>query len=113
MMLVPKCSSSLEIPLADKIKFLGLPWERPDVYAQHNPALHVGNWHTPQLVIHGELDSRVPYSEALSTFNALQVRNVPSKLVIFPDEGHDIKGPENLVFFYDEVITWIDKWTEA
>ncbi len=45
-------------------------------------------FHTPTLVIHGELDFRVPYTQGLQLFTALQLQKVPSKLLMFPDEGH-------------------------
>ena len=56
------------------------------VYERWNPVSHVQNFRTPTLVIHGEKDFRVPYSQSLGLFNALQRRNIPSRLVVFPDE---------------------------
>lgn len=68
--------------------FGGSLWEKRDVYKQWDPSLHISEWATPMLVIHNELDYRLPVSEGLSMFNALQARGVPSKLVMFPDENH-------------------------
>ena len=66
----------------------GTVWEARDRYARWDPSAHVGRWQTPQLVVHSELDYRLPISEGLAAFNALQVRGVPSRLLVFPDENH-------------------------
>jgi dipeptidyl aminopeptidase/acylaminoacyl peptidase len=68
---------------------------------------------TPTLVIDGELDFRVPYTEGLSLFTALQRRGVPSRLVIFPDEGHWIGKPQNQQLWWREVNGWITRYTHA
>ncbi|HST36408.1 MAG TPA: S9 family peptidase, partial [Allosphingosinicella sp.] len=62
-------------------------------YERNNPVNFVQNWRTPMLVIHGERDFRIPYSQSLGVFNALQRRNIPSRLVVFPDENHWILKP--------------------
>jgi len=64
---------------------LGTPWDNPGGYEKHNPVNFVKNWKTPMLVIHGALDFRVADTQGLATFNALQRRGIPSKLLYFPD----------------------------
>lgn len=66
----------------------GTLWEARDRYEQWDPAARTGHWQTPQLVVHSELDYRLPISEGLAAFNVLQARGVPSRLVVFPDENH-------------------------
>ncbi len=88
----------------------GTPWENPAVYARNNPALHVDKWKTPMLVIHGGQDFRVPYTQGLSTFTALQRRGIESRLLYFADEGHGIGKPHNRIQYYETVIDWFDKW---
>jgi dipeptidyl aminopeptidase/acylaminoacyl peptidase len=56
------------------------------------------------------LDYRVPFSEGLSLFTALQRQGVPSRLVIFPDEGHWVGKPQNQQLWYSEVFNWFDKY---
>jgi len=80
------------------------------VYERWNPVSHVQNFRTPTLVIHGEKDFRVPYSQSLGLFNALQRRNIPSRLVVFPDENHWILKPQNSIQWYREVHGWLDRW---
>ena len=68
------------------------------------------NWATPMLVIHGERDYRIPYSQSLAMFNALQRRNIGSRLVVYPDENHWILKPQNSIQWYREVHGWLDQW---
>ncbi len=90
----------------------GMPWENPDVYAKWSPSNYVKDFKTPTLVIHGELDFRVPYTQGLQLFTALQMQKVPSKLLEFPDEGHWVLKPQNTVLWYNTFLTWIDEWTK-
>jgi len=79
-------------------------------YERNNPVNFVANWQTPMLVIHGERDYRIPYSQSLGVFNALQRRNIPSRLIVFPDENHWILKPQNSIQWYREVHGWLDRW---
>jgi len=81
----------------------------PQIHEKFNPADHVNNWRTPMLVIHGALDYRVPYSQGLATFTALQRRGIPSRLVFFPDENHWILKPANSLQWHREVLGWLDQ----
>lgn len=91
-------------------EFHGMPWDEPELYAKWSPSFYAKDFHTPTLVIHGELDFRVPYTQGLQLFTALQVQHVPSKLLIFPDEGHWVLKPQNTVLWYNTFLTWIDEW---
>jgi dipeptidyl aminopeptidase/acylaminoacyl peptidase len=84
----------------------------PQQHEKHNPVLYVDRWKTPQLVTHGQLDFRVPYTQGLSIYTALQRRGVPSRLLIFPDENHWILKPANSVQWHNEVLNWLDGWTK-
>jgi dipeptidyl aminopeptidase/acylaminoacyl peptidase len=92
---------------------LGGPvWQGSDDYNKFNPAEFVKNWQTPMLVIQGELDYRVPYAQSLGAFTALQRQGIESRLVMFPDEDHHIRTPDNLKVWYSEVFNWLAKYTE-
>jgi len=82
-------------------------------YRVYSPHLFVKNFKTPTLVTGGELDYRVPYTEDLSMFTSLQRMNVPSRLVIFPDEGHWIGKPQNQRLWWGEVQGWLKKYLEG
>ena len=93
-------------------EFGGTPWDNPDMYARWSPSMFVKDFHTPTLVVHGERDYRVPLSQGLQLFTALQLEKVPSKLLVFPDEGHWVLKPQNSVLWYKTVLDWLDSWTK-
>jgi dipeptidyl aminopeptidase/acylaminoacyl peptidase len=64
------------------------------------------------LVIQGELDYRVPYTQSLGAFTTLQRKGIDSRLVMFPDEDHHIRKPDNLIVWYAEVFSWLAKYTK-
>lgn len=78
-------------------------------YRRWSPHLFAANFRTPHLVVVGELDYRVPYTEGLSLFTALQRQGVPSRLIDFPDEGHWIGKPQNQRLWWSEVLGWFTK----
>jgi dipeptidyl aminopeptidase/acylaminoacyl peptidase len=89
----------------------GPQWDGSEDYTKFNPANYVDNWQTPMLVIHGEKDFRVPYDQGLAAFTALQRRNIPSRLIIYPEENHWILNMDNLKQWYAEVFRWMGDWT--
>ena len=93
-------------------EFGGAPWDNPESYGRWSPSLFAKEFHTPTLVVHGELDYRVPLGQGLQLFTALQMRKIPSKLLLFPDEGHWVLQPQNSVLWYKTVIDWVDSWTK-
>jgi dipeptidyl aminopeptidase/acylaminoacyl peptidase len=93
-------------------EFNGAPWDNPDTYDKWSPSYFVKDFHTPTLVIHGEQDFRVPYTQALQLFTALQLEKVPSKLLLFPDEGHWVLKPQNAVLWYKTFLDWVGEWTK-
>ncbi|KAK4495912.1 hypothetical protein PRZ48_013180 [Zasmidium cellare] len=86
------------------------PRARP-VYAEWDPLKHAANFTTPQFLIHSEMDYRLPISEGLAMFNALQVVGVPSRFLTFPDETHWVLNRENSLFWHQEIYNWINYWT--
>jgi dipeptidyl aminopeptidase/acylaminoacyl peptidase len=91
-------------------EFKGTPWTNPDMYAKWSPSLYVKNFKTPTLVVHGELDYRVPVGEGLQLFTALQRQGVDSKLLYYPDEGHWVLKPQNSELWYNTVLGWFDNY---
>lgn len=84
-------------------------WDREDA-EKWNPVNHVTQWKTPTLVIHGEKDFRIPYSQSLAAFTALQRQGIESKLLIFPDENHWILKPQNSIQWHRTVFDWVGKY---
>jgi len=91
-------------------EFKGTPWTNKAMYERWSPHNFVANFKTPILVIHGELDYRVPIGEGLQLFTAVQRRGVDSKLLIFPDEGHWVLKPQNSQLWHQTVLGWLDKY---
>jgi dipeptidyl aminopeptidase/acylaminoacyl peptidase len=85
-------------------------YEAPGEFEKWNPVNYVQDWKTPQLVITSEKDFRIPYTQGIAAFTALQRRNIPSRLLIFPDENHWVLKPKNSVQWYDEVFGWLGRW---
>ena len=83
---------------------------RPPSSRNGTRSTYVQNWKTPQLVITSEKDFRIPYTQGIAAFTALQRRNIPSRLLIFPDENHWVLKPKNSVQWYDEVFGWLRRW---
>ncbi|QQX82531.1 S9 family peptidase [Shewanella sp. KX20019] len=83
-----------------------------ELYEKFNPVNYVENWQTPMLVIHGEKDFRVPYGQGLAAYTFMQRKGIPSELLVYPDENHWILNPDNLEQWYDNVLGWMDRWTE-
>ncbi|WP_442614876.1 dipeptidyl-peptidase 5 [Parasphingopyxis sp.] len=91
--------------------FGGPYYEREEAYERWNPVHHVENWRTPMLVIHGERDFRIPYSQSLAAFTALQRQGIPSRLLVFPDENHWVNSPRNSLQWHRAVYEWVARWT--
>lgn len=93
-------------------EFHGMPSDNPDLYTKWSPSTYVKDFKTPTLVIHGEIDYRVPVGQGIQLFTALQLQKVPSKLLLFPDEGHWILKPQNSLLWYQTFLEWIGEWTK-
>ncbi|HQB78540.1 MAG TPA: prolyl oligopeptidase family serine peptidase, partial [Tenuifilaceae bacterium] len=76
----------------------------------NSPHKLVQNWDTPIMVIVGENDFRIPYTEGLQAFNAAQLRGVPSKLLMFHNENHFVTKPQNAIIWQREFFGWLDQW---
>jgi dipeptidyl aminopeptidase/acylaminoacyl peptidase len=85
----------------------GTPWENPEGMARNNPTTYARNFKTPMLVIHGQLDYRVPYANGTALYAILQSMGIPSRLVIFPDENHWILKPQNAIHWHWEMQSWL------
>lgn len=91
-------------------EFRGTPWTNPTMYERWSPHNFVKNFKTPILIIHGALDYRVPETEGLQLFTAVQRLGIESKLLDFPDEGHWVLKPQNSELWYHTVLGWFDKY---
>lgn len=91
---------------AEKARFYHY-WEKPAEFQANSPHMAAANFKTPTLVIHGQLDQRVPVNHGMELFNTLQTKGIPSKFVYFPDENHWVLKPQNSLFWYEQVKDWV------
>jgi dipeptidyl aminopeptidase/acylaminoacyl peptidase len=88
----------------------GPPWEQGSVWRDQNPIRYAAKFRTPVLVTVGENDFRVPLNNTLEYWSALQRMQVPSRLIVFPDENHWIQKGEDSRLFYAEIAAWLGRW---
>jgi dipeptidyl aminopeptidase/acylaminoacyl peptidase len=93
-------------------EFKGTPYDNRALYEKFSPHQYAKNFKTPTLVIHGQRDYRLDVSEGLQLFNTLQMEDVPSEMLYFPDEGHWVLKPQNSRLWYKTVNDWVDRWTK-
>lgn len=85
----------------------GTPWQNPAGYEKFNPILHVKDWKVPMLVVHSQLDYRIPVEQGIAAFTALQRKGIESKYLYFPDENHWVLKPQNSLLWHDTVNAWL------
>lgn len=90
--------------------FGGPPTVEPQAWNQWSPHAHISNWTTPMLVVHNELDYRLPISEGLAMFNVLQERDIKSRFLTFPDQNHWVLSEENSLVWHTIVLNWINSF---
>ncbi|MEN5205768.1 S9 family peptidase [Stenotrophomonas sp. TWI700] len=85
----------------------GTPYEKAASYEKFNPVNHVSDWKKPILIVHGQLDYRIPVEQGLAAFTAAQRQGIESKFLYFPDENHWVLKPQNSVQWHDTVNGWL------
>jgi dipeptidyl aminopeptidase/acylaminoacyl peptidase len=88
----------------------GTPWKNPEGMQRNNPVTYAKNFKTPMLIIHGEMDYRVPYVNGTAFYQILQSMGVPSRLVIFPNENHWVLTPQNAIYWHWEMQNWLGRY---
>ncbi|HET7651372.1 MAG TPA: S9 family peptidase [Gammaproteobacteria bacterium] len=89
----------------------GTQFDHPANYEKFNPLDHVKDWRVPMLVVHSSHDYRIPITQGLGAFTALQRRGIPSEFLTFPDETHFVSKPQNSVLWHNTVNAWLKRWT--
>lgn len=85
----------------------GTPYQKAANYEKFNPVNHVSDWKKPILIVHGQLDYRIPVEQGLAAFTAAQRQGIESKFLYFPDENHWVLKPQNSVQWHDTVNGWL------
>ena len=89
-------------------------WDKSNAIAQRSyaksPHKFVDRWDTPIMIITGEYDFRIPYTQSLQAFTAARLRGVDARLVEFENEGHQVFKPQNSIVWNREFFGWLDKY---
>ncbi len=88
----------------------GTPWDNPAAYKKWSPSTYAKNFTTPMLIITGERDYRVPYAQSLELFTMLRRRNIPARLIVFPNDGHWPSYVKSMPLYYAAHLDWFHKW---
>ena len=94
---------------------LGGPyWKKNDQKVENSyansPHKFVDKWDTPIMIIEGENDFRIPYTQGMAAYNAAKLRGIPARYLHFPEESHWVLRPQNSVLWQREFFSWLDKW---
>ena len=89
--------------------FGGQPWNS-DLYNKFSPSNFVQNFSTPTLIITGEKDYRVPYTQSIQYFNTLQSLGIDSRLIIFKNDGHWPSNVKSMPLYYNSHLDWFHKY---
>lgn len=93
-------------------EFGGPYWEEKNkaFYEKNSPHNFAANWDTPILIISGEKDFRVPYTQSLEAFTVAQLHKLPSKLIIFPEQNHWVTKPQEAIIWLYEIVDFLDRF---
>jgi dipeptidyl aminopeptidase/acylaminoacyl peptidase len=87
----------------------GQPWNS-ELYSKWSPSNYVKDFSTPTLIITGEKDYRVPYTQGLEYFSTLQTLGIDSRLIIFKNDGHWPSNVKSMPLYYDAHLDWFHKY---
>jgi dipeptidyl aminopeptidase/acylaminoacyl peptidase len=90
----------------------GTPWDKPDVMNRNNPSQFANNFKSPMLIIHGELDYRVPVAHAFLVYGIYKGMGLDARLLYYPDENHWILRPQNSIYWYKELHAWFRRYLD-
>ncbi len=95
----------------------GAYWDKDNAVAQrsyaNSPHKFVAKWDTPIMIITGELDFRIPFTQSLEAFTAARMRGLPARLVDFENEAHQVFQPQNSMVWNREFFGWLDKYVKG
>ncbi len=95
------------------LEFGSVPWgdeSARELFGKWDPARFAHGYRTPMLVVHGELDYRVPVTHGLEVYGILKAKGVDARLVYYPDENHWILKPQNSLHWYGEFLGWLRRY---
>lgn len=106
---VPSMWGTTEELWFPNFEFQGQPWNS-DLYKKWNPSAFSKEFATPTLIITGERDYRVSYTQSLQYFNVLQTMGIPSRLIVFSNDGHWPSTMKSMPVYYNAHLEWFHQW---
>jgi dipeptidyl aminopeptidase/acylaminoacyl peptidase len=106
-------TGTADIPEFARSYFRSWPWEDPTAYVEHSALFHAGNVRTPSLVVHGDKDERVPFSQGLEFYNALRATGVPTEMLVLPRQPHGPREPKLLGTCHEWFLRWTERYTRG
>ena len=93
------------------IPFFGASiYDDPAIYAKSDPMHYVKAVKTPTLILVGDRDGEVPMEQSVEWWHALVAQHVPTKLVVYPNEGHLFINPADARDYNLRTIEWFEEW---
>src|SRR6266404_3581251 len=89
------------------------PWEATDLYWDRSPMKYIKNVKTPTMIMHGQVDTRVPIAQAQEFYQALKERNVPVEFVVYPRENHGFTEPRHQMDRIRRYVKFFAKYLNA
>lgn len=104
-----------DIARTKETEFFGTPWEEEAraIMIRQSPLTYAGRVKAATLFVHGEVDERVPYSEAEQMYVALKKNGVPAKMIQYEGMAHGITGSWNQVHRMLNERRWLDQYLKA
>ena len=101
-----------DVARTKETEFYGTPWDERAraIMIRQSPLTYANRVKAPTLFINGELDQRVPYSEAEQMFVALKKNGVPAKVIQYAGMPHSISGSWNVVHRMQNELRWLDRY---
>ena len=101
-----------DIPRTKETEFFGTPWDPKarETMIRQSPLTYANRAKAPTLFINGEIDQRVPWSEAQQMYVALKKNGVPTKVILYANQPHAIGGSWNIVHRMLNERQWLDQW---
>ncbi|MDA3927874.1 MAG: S9 family peptidase [Prolixibacteraceae bacterium] len=92
----------------------GAYWDKENKVAQRSysfsPHKYVQNWDTPILVIHGQNDYRIPFTQGMAAYNSAIMKGIPAEFLYYDEENHWVLKPQNGLLWHRTFFNWLDKW---
>src|SRR5271165_1049573 len=98
-----------DIPTTLDDYFSGAPWEETERYVKMSPLYYAKNITTPTLILHGEIDPRVPTSQGYEMYHTLKRRGVETTMVVYPRTQHGPQEPKFILDIMQRHLDWVSK----